>query len=130
MLKQHISSGNFPSKIETEINKLNNRIIKINKINNLILSRKLNQRISNENIKQYYNYNKSSITNENYNKNDQQNKRKNHTVFVRDESKNIQSNTSKPNQNNQKEISLLKAKKIENFNNPNTNKSPIFQKIE
>ena len=119
MLKQHISSGNFPSKIETEINKHNNRIIKINKINDLILSRKLNQRTSNENI----NYNKSSITNENYNKNDQQNKRKNHTVFVRDESKNIQSNTSKPNQNNQKEISLLKAKKIENFNNSNTNKS-------
>ena len=119
MLKQHISSGNFPSKIEREINKHNNRIIKINKINDLILSRKLNQRISNENI----NYNKSSITNENYNKNDQQNKRKNHTVFVRDESKNIQSNTSKPNQNNQKEISLLKAKIIENFNNSNTNKS-------
>ena len=119
MLKQHISSGNFPSKIETELNKHNNRIIKINKINDLILSRKLNQRTSNENI----NYNKSSITNENYNKNDPQNKRKNHAVFVRYESKNVQPNASKSNQNNPKESSLLKAKKIENFNNPNTNKS-------
>ena len=50
ILKQHISSGNFPSKIETELNKHNNRIIKINKINDLILTRKLNQRTSNEDI--------------------------------------------------------------------------------